>query len=147
MLNRRELLAASVALSLTAQDAAARLNGTVPATSVRAVTHFIATRGLAESEHAAQAAALRGANIVWLGADLTPVYAWLDLALRRTPFAVAGMTSAHDFFVLERLAWDRGLHTVRRQALTTGAAHAAARDFVTDRAVILDWLLEPRARH
>jgi hypothetical protein len=146
MLNRRELLAASVALSLTAQDAAARLTGPAPAASVRPVTHFIATRALAEAEHAAQAAALRGANIVWLGADLTPVYTWLDLELRRTPFAVAGMTSAHDF-VVERLAWDRGLRTVRRQALTTGAPPAAGRGFDTGRAAILDWRLEPQAGH
>ena len=66
--------------------------------------------------------------MLWLGTDVTPVYTRLDLELRPAPFAVAGLTSAHHLFVLERLGWDRGLRTVRR----TGSG------------TMIDWRLEPR---
>ena len=84
---------------------------------------------------AASAAEACGAAVIWVGADVTPAYTRLDLELRPLPFAVAGLTSAHHLFVLERLGWDRGLRTVRR-------------DESVDRqgAIVVAWQLEPRAR-
>jgi hypothetical protein len=121
MVNRRELLATSIALSLVARAQGA--NGP-------SATHFIAATGLVKARAAAQAAAASGAEIIWLGSDLTPVYTWLDTALRRAPFALAGLTTSHDFFIIERLAFDRGLRTVRRTELGTA----------------LEWQLEPRPK-
>lgn len=145
MLNRRELIASTVALSVATQAAPARsaadaagraaaIGPTVPANHGPA-RYFIASRDLPEAHPAARAAEARGATVVWLGTDVTPVYTRLDLALRPAPFAVAGLTSAHQLFVLERLGWDRGLRTVRRDASID--AHGVS---------VVEWRLEPRAR-
>ena len=156
MLNRREIIASSVVLTLTAPGAAARLTGgALPSTAASPsaalpsaeglhVPHFVAASGLAEARDAAARAAAQGARIVWIGRDLTPAYSWLDLALRTQPFAVTGVTSAHDFFVLERLAWDRGLYTVSRRALGSGPDSATLPD--TKRTAVIEWRLEPRMR-
>jgi hypothetical protein len=136
MINRREVIASGIAVSLVAQSSAARLAGLAADDGARPVLHFLADAGLTEARAAADAAAAGGASIVWLGNDLTPVYEWLDLALRPAPFAIAGMTSAHEFFVLERLAWDRNLRTVERRALMAGGNRIAA----------VEWRLEPRNR-
>jgi hypothetical protein len=120
MLNRRQLLVTSVALPLAvcAEGAA----------SPAAAGPFVAAAGLDEARAAAQAAAAAGAQIVWLGSDITPVYTWLDTSLRRAPFGLAGVTTAHDFFVIERLAWDRGMRTVER----------------VERGTVVAWRLAPR---
>ena len=122
MLNRRELIVTSVALTLTAPkaggrsaDAAAAASGREPGTADIPVAQFVAAADLVAARLDAEAAARKGAAVVWIGSNLTPAYAQLDLAWRRAPVAVAGLTTAHDFFVLERLAWDRGLRTVRRE--------------------------------
>ena len=128
MLNRRELIASTVALSVASRAAASRM--AEPVSGARAGTadttgptveagesparYFIASRDLPDAHPAACAAAARGETVVWIGSDVTPVYTRLDLELRPAPFAVAGLTSAHHLFVLERLGWDRGLRTVRR---------------------------------
>lgn len=141
MLNRRELIANTVGLSLAATGIAARptaraeagVAGTGEALrnlEAIPVGIFVASSELPAARLAAQEAQARGADILWLDADVTPVYTRLDLALRSAAFAIAGLTSAHHLFVLERLGWDRGLRTVRRSEL--GAAVA--------------WRLEPRLR-
>lgn len=113
MLNRRELIATSVALGLTAQRAVGR--PAEGAAGAPPVAQFVAAADLIEARLDAEAAARQGAAVVWIGRDLTPAYEQLDLAWRRAPIAVAGLTTGRDFFVLERLAWDRGLRTVRRE--------------------------------
>jgi hypothetical protein len=139
MVNRRELLATTIALSLAARaQGASGPSASGPAASGPAASsvspggpaapHFIAATDLVEARAAAQAAAASGAEVVWLGSDLTPVYAWLDTSLRRAPFTVAGLTTSHDFFIIERLAFDRGLRAVQRTGLGTALA----------------WRLEPR---
>jgi len=127
MLNRRELIVSTVALSVAAQAGALSAAAPVHNSPAR---YFIASRDLAAAHPAARAAEARGATVIWIGTDVTPVYTRLDLELRPAPFAVAGLTSNHHLFVLERLGWDRGLRTVRRAEL--GAA--------------VEWRLEPRAR-
>jgi hypothetical protein len=136
MINRRELIASGIAVSLAAQNSAAKLAGFAANNGAEPALHFLADAGLIEARAAADAAAASGANVVWLGNDLTPVYEWLDLALRPAPFAIAGLTSAHDFFVLERIAWDRNLRTIEQRALAAGANRIAA----------VEWRLEPRSR-
>jgi hypothetical protein len=139
MLNRRELIASTVGLSLATTLVAARPTasaegGDAGTGEVRRnlekipVAFFVASKDLPAAQLAAQEAEARGAEILWLDADVTPVYTRLDLALRPTAFAVAGLTSAHHLFVLERLGWDRGLRTVRRAELGTA----------------VEWRLEPK---
>jgi hypothetical protein len=125
MLNRREFVASSVALSAVTPAAAARMAAREAGDPAK---YFIAARDVPEAHPAARAAAARGTTVIWLGADVTPVYTVLDLELRTAPFAVAGLTSGHHLFVLERLSWDRGLRTVRR----------------AERGTVVDWRLEPR---
>ncbi len=124
MLNRRELIASTVALSVAAQAVARP----TPNTSDDPTRYFIASRDLAAAHRAARVAEASGATVIWIGADVTPVYTRLDLELRPAPFAVAGLTTSHHLFVLERLGWDRGLRTVRRAELGTA----------------VEWRLEPR---
>ena len=140
MLNRRELIATSVALTLTAPGAGARSSNAAAVTSwrepgneARPVAQFVAAANLAAARLEAEAAARQGATVVWIGSDLTPAYEQLDLAWRRAPVAVAGLTSTHDFFVLERLAWDRDLRTVRREVSVD--PHGIS---------VVAWRLEPR---
>ena len=155
MLNRRELIASSVALSLTAPGAAARLTAgalptaaspsmALPSAEGLHVPHFVAASALTEARDAAARAAAQGAHIIWIGRDVTPAYSWLDLALRTQSFAVAGVTSVHDFFPLERLAWDRGLSTVSRRTPGSDPDSAALPD--TQRTAVIEWRLEPRMR-
>jgi len=137
MINRRELIASTVGLSLAATGAAARTAAPAEAGPAGMATRgkpqsvpriFVAERDLPAARLAAQEAEARGAEIVWLDANVTPVYTRLDLAFRPAGFTVAGLTSAHHLFVLERLGWDRGLRTVRRAELGTA----------------VEWRLEPR---
>jgi len=142
MINRRELIASTVALSVAAQASAARTAAPASGGTVRSAgptrptsqgiespaKYFVASRDLPDAHAAARATEALGATVVWLGADVTPVYTRLDLELRSAPCAVAGLTSAHHLFVLERLGWDRGLRTARRTELGT----------------MVEWRLEPR---
>ena len=139
MLNRRELIASTVALTVASQAAAARTVAPMSAGSAGAAgidapltegpaRYFIASLDLPDARPAARAAEARGATVLWLGTDVTPVYTRLDLELRPAPFAVAGLTSAHHLFVLERLGWDRGLRTVRRTGSGTVILGGTPRD-------------------
>jgi hypothetical protein len=151
MLNRRELIASTVALSVTmpmaARSAAAVSGGATGPTeqlNEQPARYFVASRDLPGAQTAAIEAEAHGATVLWLDADVTPVYTRLDLALRPAPFAVAGLTSAHHLFVLERLGWDRGLRTVRRQEMT--GARRTGREAGGAHGTAIEWRLEPRAR-
>ncbi len=81
---------------------------------------FIADQRSEIALAAAHTAARRGATVDLLGDDITALYQRLDLTLRSSPVATAGVTSGNALFVLERLAWERGLRTVFRGHHETG---------------------------
>jgi hypothetical protein len=114
MINRREVIASGLAVSFLARTSAASLAGAPPTGSHEAVAFFAADERFAAARAAARAAASRGAATQSLGADVTALYESLDLAWRTFPFAVSGLTTTNALFVIERLAWDRGLRTVYR---------------------------------
>src|SRR5690606_33719600 len=113
MINRREVIASGLAASVLAA-AAPSLAGSAGMSSARAVRLFVADSRIPESAVAARAAELRGAAIGAVPGDVTRLYESLDLAWRRAPFAVAGLTTKSTLFVIERLAWERGLRTAYR---------------------------------
>lgn len=119
MVNRREVIASGLGVSLLAGTgaagaAAAGLIGEGSARTLPGVAMFIAEERIAAARHAARAAASKGASVRLVGEDVTALYEWLALQWRGTPFPVAGLTSPTTLFVLERLAWDHGLRTPYR---------------------------------
>ena len=114
MINRREVLASGIAATLLggASAAAVRSGARVEARAGPSV--FVADQRIPASRAAANAAETLGSIVQPLTADVTPVYEWLDLKLRDTSAPVAGLTTPHALFPIERLAWDRGLRTIYR---------------------------------
>jgi len=110
MINRRELVASGVAATLLTQVSLA----SVRAGSEGAPSVFVSDDRKPEARAAAREAATLGVDTLPLGTDVTAVYEWLDLSLRQSPLTVAGLTTPHALFVIERLAWDRDLRTVYR---------------------------------
>lgn len=84
---------------------------------------FIADRRSKIALDAARRAALHGAMVDLIGDDITRLYQRLDLALSSSPFPIAGVTSGNALFVIERLAWERGLRTVFRARHVTAGGH------------------------
>lgn len=144
MIKRREVLASGIAVSLLSRITAAAIappdTGIVPAPNPAATSagrrFFIAALQLAESRAAAAAAVRAGALSRSLAADVTPVYEWLDVALRSERFSIAGLSSAQAFFVIERLAWDRGLRTVYRGIHRPDADGAASHQLAGSPALV-----------
>src|SRR5690606_24267590 len=93
---------------------AANLAGAAPGWGAAAVPAFVADRRYPEARTAARAAAARGAAILDVALDPTGVYESLDLSLRSSAFAIAGLTASNALFVIERLAWEHGLRTLYR---------------------------------
>ncbi len=111
MINRREIMASGLALTMLGRRSAAQAGTSGQESAAGAVPVFIADARFAQARAAARTAAARGAAIRFTNGDITPVYEYLDLALRETTFAISGLTSQNALFVLERLGWDRGLRT------------------------------------
>lgn len=122
MVTRRKVIVAAMASPFVAPWAAsfpaapvARTDGAGAARGrEQRVTIFVADGHHPEARIAARAAAGFGAQPHIVLDDITAVYESLDLALRQAPFAVAGLTTPNALFVLERLAWERGLRTLFR---------------------------------
>lgn len=114
MYTRREAIAAAIAVPFaTGAESAVRLAGGAP--QERSVPLFVADGRFVEAQSAARAAALRsGALTQLVMADVTDLYVTLDRALRKRPFAIAGLASSQALFVLEHLAWERGLRALYR---------------------------------
>jgi hypothetical protein len=110
MINRRELMASGVAATLLAPLSLA----SVRAGSQGACSVFVSDERIPEAMAAAHESETLGATTLPLGTDVTAIYEWLDLSLREAPKGVAGLTTSNALFVIERLAWDRGLRTVYR---------------------------------
>jgi hypothetical protein len=111
MINRREIMASGLAVTLLARTSAAAIPTTATG-SGRFI--FVADESLAEARAAARSARALGAATRFMATDVTPVYLWLDETLRKAPAAVAGLSTWHAPFLLERLGWDRGLRTIYR---------------------------------
>lgn len=116
MISRREALAAGLTAPLLALPIAATSATRSERRAARGAPLFVADDRFVEARAAARAASKRGATIHTVSDDLTPLYDRLDRIWREHPFAVAGLTTATTFFVIERLAADRGLKTVHRLA-------------------------------
>lgn len=127
MINRRQVIASGAAASFLAGTLGASLAGASAERRYAARPWFIMDERFAESHAAARAADRRGAIVRPVGPDVTDVYESLDLAWRSFPFAVAGLTAPSALFVIERLAWDRGLRTVYRGAHRGAHARALGR--------------------
>lgn len=136
MINRRELVASGFAVAVFGTAGAAgtaAVTGTAGAVRGAAqrapaggATRFVADERSAHARAAGRAAALSGAVVLSTGSDVTSLYGALDATWRAAPVATGGMTTASALFVIERLAFDRGLR-IEYRALHRGAGqHAAA---------------------
>ena len=112
MVNRREVVVSGLAVSILARTSAASLSSSdSSSTEWLPVQYFVADERFREAREASRAAARSGTALMTFSADVTALYESLDLAWRSARFAVSGMTTPAGLFVLERLAWDRGLRT------------------------------------
>jgi hypothetical protein len=115
MLNRRDVLrtgAALPALSLATLPfacAAAATSGTLT------LERFALDVRFAEAGAIAERVAATGVELAPFADDLMTLwYDELDLAWRKAPMALAGVTLVEALFVLETFALDRGMHVVFR---------------------------------
>jgi len=115
MANRRDLLKAGALLPAAALAGAPFARAVGAAAQSLPLERFVFDVRFAESGAIAE-------HIERLGAALSPVaddlmtlwYDDLDLAWRKAPMALAGVTLADALFVLETFALDRGMHVVYR---------------------------------
>jgi hypothetical protein len=130
MISRREVMACGIALTLLARTATSADGASGPGGRRRGRIVFVADGRIRAARTAAASAAGTGASLRSFTTDITPVYEWLDLSLRTEPMCVAGLTTAHALFAIERLGWDRGLLTVyrglHREGRGSAPSHALA---------------------
>ena len=116
MLNRRDLLrsgAALPALSLTAVPFASAVHAAE--TPTLTLERFVFDVRFAEPGEVAKHVEQRGVPLAPVADDLMTLwYDDLDLAWRKAPMALAGVTLAEALFVLETFALDRAMHVVYR---------------------------------
>jgi len=146
MINRREVLVSGIALSVLAQQSSANTIAAPRNTADRLVSRLIADERFRAARNAAHSAAANGISVHWLAEDVTPVYESLDLAWKSTSFAIAGLTTPNALFVIERLAWDRGLRTIRQNIQTDEPQRIDSSPTmpVTDSFTLVSWLLAPK---
>jgi hypothetical protein len=113
MIGRREFLASGFAASLFVHPSTAAVARGVAARSPSA-QQFVADHRFPEARSASRAAALHGVALRPVPDDITGLYQWLDVSMRADPFPIAGITTGNTLFVIERVAWERGLRTVYR---------------------------------
>ena len=113
-MNRREVLrigAALPALSL----ATLPFSSAIAAADKLALERFVFDVRFAEAGAVAEQVERRGVKLAPIADDLMTLwYDELDLAWRKAPMALAGVTLADALFVLETFALDRGMHVVYR---------------------------------
>jgi hypothetical protein len=116
MLNRRDVLrsgAALPALSLAAWPFASALAASE--SPVLTLERFVFDVRFAESGSVAEHVQQGGVRLAPIADDLMTLwYDELDLAWRKAPMALAGVTLAETLFVLETFALDRNMHVVYR---------------------------------
>lgn len=111
-IDRRELLKTGAVLSAATLAAPAWAAG---ASSILPLERFIADRRFAPAIASARAAADAGLPVTSFAGDLSALwYDVLDLAWRKRPMTLAGVTAPDGLFVLETLANDRGMRVVYR---------------------------------
>jgi hypothetical protein len=111
MPNRRDILRTAAALAAVpfAELAAAA------EASVLRLERFVFDVRFAEAGAVSAEIGKRGVTLAPIADDLMTLwYDELDLAWRKAPMALAGMTLAETLFVLETFALDRGMHVVYR---------------------------------
>jgi len=112
MTNRRDLLRGAAALPLVAVPLTRAL---AAARESLALERFLFDVRFAESGAIAEHAKRLGVPLAPIADDLMTLwYDELDLAWRKAPMALAGVTLADALFVLETFALDRGMHVVYR---------------------------------
>jgi hypothetical protein len=113
-MNRREVLrtgAALPALSL----ATLPFSSAIAAADKLALERFVFDVRFAEAGAVAEQVERRGVKLAPIADDLMTLwYDDLDLAWRKAPMALAGVTLEETLFVLETFALDRGMHVVFR---------------------------------
>ena len=138
MTNRRQFIEGSVLLAAATLSAghspfagtAAREAGTL-----HPPERFVFDTRFAASVEAAEFARRQGLRLAETSGDVTRLwYEDLDLAWRRAPMTLAGVTTASALFVLETLAVDRGMRVIRR--IEYAAANAQP---------LVAWTIAPRA--
>jgi hypothetical protein len=113
MLNRRDLLRSGAALPLATLPFAGVLAAAEP--SVLTLERFVFDVRFAEPGAVAERLEQRGVRLAPIADDLMTLwYDELDLAWRKAPMALAGVTLAETLFVLETFALDRNMHVVYR---------------------------------
>lgn len=116
MLNRREVLRSGAvlpALSLAASPFASAL--AAADSPVLTLERFVFDVRFAEPGAVAERVERRGVRLAPIADDLMTLwYDELDLAWRKAPMALAGVTLVETLFVLETFALDRNMHVVYR---------------------------------
>jgi hypothetical protein len=112
MTNRRDLLRGTVALPLAAAPFMRTFSA---ARESLALERFVFDVRFTESGAIAEHAKRLGVPLRPIADDLMTLwYDELDLAWRKAPMGLAGVTLADALFVLETFALDRGMHVVYR---------------------------------
>ena len=116
MLNRRDVLRSGAALPALSFAALPFANALAAADgSLLTLERFIIDVRFAEPGAVAKLIEQRGVRLAPIADDLMTLwYDELDLAWRKAPMALAGVTLADALFVLETFALDRSMHVVYR---------------------------------
>ena len=115
-MNRRDVLHGGAALPLLSFGTLAFARAAAAAaTAVLTLERFVFDVRFAEPGAVAKEMARRGIALAPIADDLMTLwYDELDLAWRKAPMALAGVTLAETLFVLETFALDRDMHVVYR---------------------------------
>jgi hypothetical protein len=115
-MNRRDVLHGGAALPLLSFGTLAFARAAAAAaTAVLTLERFVFDVRFAEPGAIAEHMQSRGIALAPIADDLMTLwYDELDLAWRKAPMALAGVTLAETLFVLETFALDRGMHVVYR---------------------------------
>jgi hypothetical protein len=115
MLSRRYLLRTGAALPALSMALPFRQVLHAEVSSALQLERFVYDVRFAESGAIAAEVKKRGVPLAPIADDLMTLwYDDLDLAWRKAPMALAGVTLAETLFVLETFALDRGMHVVYR---------------------------------
>jgi hypothetical protein len=116
MTSRRHFIRSGLALSALSLPAVpAWASAGVPAAARPYFDRFIFDGRFAEAVEVAQSVAPFARTSIRIQGDLTALwYDDLDLAWKRGPMTLSGVTTEHGLFVLETLAADRGMRVVYR---------------------------------
>ena len=114
-MKRREVLRSAAALPALTLTTSPFVSALAAVQSTLALERFVFDVRFAESGTIAEHMKRRGIALSPIADDLMTLwYDELDLAWRKAPMALAGVTLAETLFVLETFALDRGMHVVYR---------------------------------